>query len=425
MSRSKEQNQAKLKEIYGFTFPDSLFWLHDFIVEQRDCADPIDLEAMNLRPLGALSLLLEYGGLDFVKFTGDPLLHYRYYCDIPEFFTYLGGDSDGLHWGMLLDNPSDGFRGVASHYNNDGGKFSVYRGVFDALIDHSEGLIESCNSYLLNDEENAIYYNKQIEIYEKFINRIEAFLAKNQLSRDEFRLLGLETSTGLDVISNDIFDRHQRVAVEMMEAGEKLWDAAGEDGDGEDRSDEAFETMTRAYKLLQEYKSMANYINLFDDLIAGCDHRIKFNTEIVSVIGPLDRTEFILSLQKQIDRSQKLKSIIEDFQERERRSDDRSKSLRSASDPEVELVADANLRRDSTAAIEMLRLGREFWYWNGGDLIIEADDGTTAAIDYDLTAEAYDLMRTAYQLLDRLELIRILDAHYHDRDRMSVDLVQR
>jgi hypothetical protein len=56
----------------------------------------------------------------------------------------------------------------------------------------------------------------------------------------------------------------------------------------------------------------------------------------------------------------------------------------------------------------MLKLGRELWYWNGADR----------------STEAYELMRKAYELLERPELIRILDVHYHDRDRPGVDLIQ-
>jgi hypothetical protein len=88
MNRSQEQNRAKLKEIYGVNFPDALFWLHEFIVEQRDCEDPIDLADVGLYPCGVLGLLLN-NDLDLIEFTGDPLLHHRYYRDVPEFFTYL------------------------------------------------------------------------------------------------------------------------------------------------------------------------------------------------------------------------------------------------------------------------------------------------------------------------------------------------
>jgi hypothetical protein len=62
-----------------------------------------------------------------------------------------------------------------------------------------------------------------------------------------------------------------------------------------------------------------------------------------------------------------------------------------------------NFGSDRKEAIEMLKLGRELWYWDG---------------KYRST-EAYELMRKAYELLERPELIRILDAHYHDLDRPS------
>lgn len=89
MSRSKAHNQAKLKEIYGVNFPDSLFWLHEFIVEQRDCEDSIDLSDVGLYPSGVLSLLLN-NNLDLIEFTGDPVLYDRYYRDVPEFFVKIG-----------------------------------------------------------------------------------------------------------------------------------------------------------------------------------------------------------------------------------------------------------------------------------------------------------------------------------------------
>jgi Uncharacterised conserved protein (DUF2228) len=272
MSRSKEKNQVKLKKIYGVTFPDSLFWLHEFIVEQQNAEDSIELEDIGLYPCGVLSLLLNCDDLDSVEFTGDPLLHYRYYRDVPEFFTYLSGDSDGQHWGMLLDEPADVFRGVAMYWSNDGAEMTVYCGVFDALLGECEESID-CHEegYLLYGEEQTTYSKQQIELCKKLKNRVEKFLTKNQLSRIEGRPIGLETSTGLDLVLNK------------------------------------------------------------------------------------------------------------------------------------------NFGRDRQEAVEMLKLGRELWYWQGKDR----------------SAEAYDLMRKAYELLERPELIRILDAHYHDRDRMSVDLVQR
>lgn len=398
MSRSKEQNRAKLKEIYGFNFPDSLFWLHEFIVEQRDCDDPIDLADVGLYPSGVLNLLLN-NDLDLIEFTGDPLLHYRYYRDVPEFFTYLNGDCDGQHWGMLLDEPTDGFRGVAMYWNNDGAEITVYESIFDALIVECEESIDCHEDYLRYEEEITDYSKQQIEFCEKLKNRVENFLAIHQLPRYELRSIGLETSCGLDVISNENSAHHQRKAIEMFKLGKNLWYS-----DGEDRSDEAFELMSRAYELLKEHNLIDACNSLFDDLIVECDSSIERYTDFL----PYLNAERASSYQKQIDLSQALKSRIENLREVERISGNESKQLRLESNPETEILSDANLERDLGGAMEMLKLGRELWYWNGADR----------------SAEAFELMKKAYELLDRPELIRILEAHFRDRDCASVDLIQ-
>ncbi len=248
-SRSKQQNQAKLREIYGVNFPDSLFWLHEFIIEQRDCDDPIDLNDLGLYPCGVLGLLLN-NDLDLIEFTSDPLLHYRYYRDVPEFFTYLSGDCDGQHWGMLLDEPTDGFRGVAMYWSNDGAEMTVYASIFDAIVVECEESIENYTEYFLyddDDHEGNITHNKQqLNLYKKLKNRIEEFLVDRQLSRNEGRPIGLETSTGLDIVLNQNFGCDRTEAIEMLKLGRELWH-----WNGKDRSAEAFELIKRAYELLE------------------------------------------------------------------------------------------------------------------------------------------------------------------------------
>jgi Uncharacterised conserved protein (DUF2228) len=245
MSRSQEKHQAKLQEIYGVDFPDALFWLHEFILEQQNCEDPIDLNDLAFTPGGVLKLLLDFDNLNLVEFTSNPLLHYRYYRDVPEFFTCLTGDSDGQHWGMLLDEPNEGFRGVAMYWSNDGAEMTVYESIFDALIVESQDSIESYEDYLLDEDDEDGYYQEQIEIYEKLINRIEEFLAKYQLSRNEGRPIGLETSTGLDLVLNKNFGRDRKDAIEMLKLGRELWY-----WEGKDRSTEAYDLMRKAYELL-------------------------------------------------------------------------------------------------------------------------------------------------------------------------------
>jgi hypothetical protein len=246
MSRSQDKYQAKLREIYGVTFPDSLFWLHEFIVEQQNAEDPIVLEDIDLYPSGVLDLILRFDDLDLVEFSNDPLLHYRYYCDLPEFFTYLSGECDGQHWGMLFDEPADGFRGVAMYWSNDGAEMTIYKGVFDAIIIECEHSIDCHEENMFeNDEEDYEYHQQQIDVCEKLINRIEEFLARNQLSRTEGRPIGLENSTGLDIVLNKNFGRDRKEAIEMLKLGRELWY-----WEGKERSAEAYDLMRKAYELL-------------------------------------------------------------------------------------------------------------------------------------------------------------------------------
>jgi hypothetical protein len=247
MIRSKEKYQTKLTEIYGFKFPDALFWLHEFIIEQRDCDDPIDLGDLSLYPSGPLELLLNFD-LELVKFSGNPLLHYRYYRDVPEFFTYLIGDSDGQHWGMLIDEPAYGFRGAAMYWNNDGAEMTTYNSLFDPLIEKCEDTIDVRTEYL--DDEGIAYYNKLIELAQKLKSRIKNFLEINQLTFKEWRPIGLQTSTGLDLVSDNNFESDSQAAIEMLTLGRELWYWTGR----EDRSTEAFELMKKAYELLGRHE---------------------------------------------------------------------------------------------------------------------------------------------------------------------------
>lgn len=48
----------------------------------------------------------------------DPRLDMRYRADAPQFITFLGGDSDGLHWGLWYDSP-DYYPVIAHNYARD------------------------------------------------------------------------------------------------------------------------------------------------------------------------------------------------------------------------------------------------------------------------------------------------------------------
>jgi Uncharacterised conserved protein (DUF2228) len=177
---------------------------------------------------------------------GDLLLHYRYYRDVPEFFTYLSGDCDGQHWGMLLDEPSKGFRGAAMYWSNDGAEMTVYKSVFDALIIECEESIDRYEECLGGGDDDEYCQQQQIDTYEKLIDRIAEFLAKHQLSRTDSRPIGLDTDSGLDIVLDRNLVRERKEAIEMLKLGRELWY-----WNGKDRSTEAYNLMRKTYELLE------------------------------------------------------------------------------------------------------------------------------------------------------------------------------
>jgi len=71
----KSAKSTKIETIYGVEFPDSLFWLHEFLVESKKDSDRVELSALRLHPSGVLKLLLSFDNLFAAKFTHDALLY--------------------------------------------------------------------------------------------------------------------------------------------------------------------------------------------------------------------------------------------------------------------------------------------------------------------------------------------------------------
>ncbi|CAM5261055.1 hypothetical protein GCM10010329_04620 [Streptomyces spiroverticillatus] len=102
---------------WGFETPDSLLRFRDFLAaltpgSARALAD------LGVSSAGVVDVLADP--------TRTPLpgkefrAHGRYYCDPPEFLTFLHGGSDGLHHGLWFDDGRT-CAGVASYYTHDGG----------------------------------------------------------------------------------------------------------------------------------------------------------------------------------------------------------------------------------------------------------------------------------------------------------------
>ncbi|MBD2001867.1 MULTISPECIES: ADP-ribosylation family protein [Cyanophyceae] len=253
MSWSKEQYQQKLKELYDVEFPDALFGVHEFMISRTQSDDKsMALSVIGLYPAGPLELILEFDDLLDAKFIAHVLLHYRYYRDVPEFFTCLTGECDGEHWGMLLDEPTRGFRGVASYYNNDGDEIVVYKSLFDAILSRCDERTSSCQEWISesDDSEEIADYQRQIEDILQFRFEFEKFLAKSSLLVDEDRPEGLFSDTGLSVIKPENFNPDtQGEAIAALAKGRSLWYWYGEE-----HSSRAYKLLRGAYLTLERYE---------------------------------------------------------------------------------------------------------------------------------------------------------------------------
>jgi hypothetical protein len=210
------------------------------------------LSVIELYPVGALELLLEFDDLLDAKFIDNILLHYRYYRDVPEFFTCLTGECDGEHWGMLLDEPTQGFRGVASYYNNDGAEIAVYGSLLDAIFSRCDEQILGCQEGISesDDSEEIAGYQRQIEDILQFRFEFEKFLAKSSLLVDESRPEGFHSDTGLSVIRPENFNPDtQGEAIAALAAGRSLWY-----WHGEEHSSKAYNLLREAYLTLERYE---------------------------------------------------------------------------------------------------------------------------------------------------------------------------
>ncbi|MDJ0516546.1 MAG: DUF2228 domain-containing protein [Trichodesmium sp. MO_231.B1] len=180
--------KSLLKDYYDLEFPVSIFQLADFLQNYPEEELKIDLSTIRVSPSGILSLILNPKLLT-ENFKELALLHCRYYQDLPEFFTCLHEDSDGLHWGLLLDDPSVGFRGAASYYNNDDDEIQLYGSIFSALIDRCEEQLKYCDECLADfpEDEDEDYLETK-SIINRFLERIQDYISKYSIEIVENRV---------------------------------------------------------------------------------------------------------------------------------------------------------------------------------------------------------------------------------------------
>lgn len=108
---------ARMQAVYGMRLPrcvayGAAFWLGLSREERQEAWAYLG------NGLAGIGEWFEPGGLERAPLL-DERLHYRYYCDPPEFVTLCTGNSDGGHWGLWYDDPRELPRLIAFNWARD------------------------------------------------------------------------------------------------------------------------------------------------------------------------------------------------------------------------------------------------------------------------------------------------------------------
>lgn len=115
----------------------------------------------------------------------DARLDMRYRCDAPQFVTFLGGDSDGLHWGFWYDSPAF-FPVIAHNYARDSAETWLdgeASPIAFLRVRTTEMLEENAEELELLKEENearpyAMRRQRALRVVESHIHSLERVLSK-------------------------------------------------------------------------------------------------------------------------------------------------------------------------------------------------------------------------------------------------------
>jgi hypothetical protein len=113
-----QRRRELLRRLYGFEFPEDCYRFWD-LANRLKPLEPLHAlgETLGVVLTGPLEVLA--GRFDHVTPPLNPLLHWRYWHDPPEFFTVAVGGNEGSHWGYFLDAPPDPAGSVAHNHAND------------------------------------------------------------------------------------------------------------------------------------------------------------------------------------------------------------------------------------------------------------------------------------------------------------------
>jgi hypothetical protein len=189
-----------LRECYGIVFPDSFFRFKEFLEELSKAGLSLQDSPLEIRVGPVFDVFDEK--LDIEKF--NPLLESRYYRDPPEFFTLLNGNTDGLHWGYYIDDPSHPTFPVAAYYHSSAYEFTLEGDdLFQALGRYLEKVSESTREYLHSDPANKSNYEEQLRKLDRIGVVLKKFEAESPaLPKPPYvREITAPTRSGLGIVT--------------------------------------------------------------------------------------------------------------------------------------------------------------------------------------------------------------------------------
>ncbi|MBW4618688.1 MAG: hypothetical protein KME17_04780 [Cyanosarcina radialis HA8281-LM2] len=272
MNRLKAIYQEQLRSIYGvdgIEFPDSLFWLGDFVLSlSADERGSFWDSLLNLVPIGPIEWLLKLAQGDAINVANSRSWDYwwlnnHYYMDLPEFLTCCTTDTAGEHWGLLIDDPALGFRGVATFYNGEPWPITVYDSILHAISCRFDDAIEAYKQWI-EDDFDVETYTECLDAAQIWKTRFAGFMADNGLSLDDGRPAGIDDKTGLSIVPVDRLNAEQNQrAIALLAEARSLWywDTSSEE-ENLARTKQARELMQAAYELMERPK-LIEILNVF------------------------------------------------------------------------------------------------------------------------------------------------------------------
>jgi hypothetical protein len=260
------QYGEKLLALYGVRFPDSFFWFLDFLIDLGVQESIAFLKTIGLTAAGPIELITHQDcHLESNNPNPDAIYHHwlreQYDRDLPEFLTCLKGEHDGLHFGLLCDEPCLGIRGAASFYNSDGDVIQVYGSILEAIADQLAFYIEEYKE-CIGEELDVEYYQSYLKAAKKYKSRFNRFIQQNNVHLDDGRSVGSPSDTGLGVLSSTtVTAEANQQAVDLLLRGRSLW-YWGDDQSDLDRLQQSYDAMKQAYELMNR-SMLIEILNLY------------------------------------------------------------------------------------------------------------------------------------------------------------------